>query len=390
MGVVGHRAPASGLDEIRALLKWSEAPAAAVAAGVGETDFGTAPEVRSALHDAVARSWFGYPEPEAVAECCDVFAAWAAAQYGWRPAPEATRVTPGVLPGYWSVLRYCVPEEWPVVVPSPGYGPLAEIPRRLGRRVLRVAAEIEDGAWVNRADTLERAMGGEPALVVLCNPDNPTGAVSPARELAEISEAVEASGGLVFADEIQAPLVLGGGRHTPYAAVSAEAAAHSIVAHSVTKAWGLSGLPCAHLVFGTDELASAWDARDRRCSPATSALALVAATAAHRGGAHWPARVTAQLERNARHLEAAMSVLSPHAPRPRGGFFAWLDLRSWLPQDAGATALLRDVGIVAADGGEFGVPGWVRLNFAAAESVVTAMVDRLLEIPQLRTSKGTR
>ncbi len=61
---------------------------------------------------------------------------------------------------------------------------------------------------------------GERAAYLLCNPQNPTGTVHTAEELATLAALAEEHGVRVVADEIHAPIVYAGGQaFTPYLTV---------------------------------------------------------------------------------------------------------------------------------------------------------------------------
>src|SRR3954471_19226258 len=89
-----------GPEALRAAgsLKWTGYPGA-LGAWVAEMDFGTAPEVTRALHEAVDRGSLGYLSEEAEAAVATACAAWQANRYGWAVPPEWISPLPDVLVG---------------------------------------------------------------------------------------------------------------------------------------------------------------------------------------------------------------------------------------------------------------------------------------------------
>jgi cystathionine beta-lyase len=76
-------------------LKWSQYGPDVLAAWVAEMDFGLAPAITSALHDAVDRGLTGYPYPQAEHETASAATGFWAERFGWEvdpswvfPAPE--------------------------------------------------------------------------------------------------------------------------------------------------------------------------------------------------------------------------------------------------------------------------------------------------------------
>jgi len=80
-------------DSLRAArsLKWTRY-GPAIGAFVAEMDFGTAPAVTAALHDAVDRGQLGYLTTEAATDMARACAGWQLRRYGWSVPPE--RITP--------------------------------------------------------------------------------------------------------------------------------------------------------------------------------------------------------------------------------------------------------------------------------------------------------
>src|SRR5699024_9424174 len=114
-----------------------------------------------------------------------------------------------------------------------------------------------------------------------CNPHNPIGRVLSREELRDIADVVEANGGLVFSDEIHAPLMYAGYSHIPYASVGEAAAEHTITATSTSKAWNVPGLKAAQIIFSNPAHLKHWQGFGRRYEQSASTIGVRAAIAAY-------------------------------------------------------------------------------------------------------------
>jgi cystathionine beta-lyase len=369
-------------DALRAggSLKWSRY-GSAIGAFVAEMDFGTAPVVTRALHEAVDAGRLGYLTPQLAAEMGAAYADWSARRYGWQVPPE--RVTPlgDVVAGLQAAIEHFTPPGSAVVLPTPAYMPFLVVPGLMGRELIQVPMVEDSGRPTYDLDGIGRALDGGAGLVVHVNPHNPLGRAFTAEEQLALADVVERAGSRVFSDEIHAPLVYPGAAHRPYASLTEATARHTVTATSASKAWNLAGLKTAQLVLSNDADVEHWARVGLLASHGASTPGVVANIAAYRHGGPWLDEVLGYLDRN-RRLFA--ELLAERLPRvrytpPEGTYLAWLDCRALeLPVSAGAF-FLEEAGVAFVDGPECGAPGagHVRVNLATPAPVLTAIVDRM-------------
>jgi cysteine-S-conjugate beta-lyase len=361
-------------------LKWSRYPDA-IGAFIAEMDFGTAPPVVEALHEAVDAGGFGYLPAAWETALAQAWCGWAAQNYGWTVPVERVRPIADVMAGLQATIELFSAPGTPVILPTPAYMPFLTAPGELGREVIEVPLVLDGARYVYDLDALDAAFARGGRLLVLCNPHNPVGRVLEAGEMLLISEVVERHGGRVFSDEIHAPLVYDGHRHVPYAAVSETAAAHTITAVSASKAWNLPGLKCAQVVLTDDADARTWAAGGLRFEHGAANLGVVAAVAAYTSGGPWLADVLTYLDGNRRLLGKLLRERLPDLgyTAPEGTYLAWLDCRALGLGDHPADFLLDRAGVAFTDGPACGRAGagFVRYNFATPRPVLEQTVDQV-------------
>jgi cysteine-S-conjugate beta-lyase len=357
-------------------VKWSAHPDA-IGAWVAEMDFGTAPAVTRALHEAVEAAAFGYLPKSLAAAMSEAFAAWSADRYGWRVDAEDVRPVADVVAGLAVAIEHFSTPGTPVVLPTPAYMPFVTVPPALGREVVQVPLVSGDGYDL---DALDAAFAAGANLLILCNPHNPVGRVLTEAEMRAIAAVVQRHGGRVFSDEIHAPLVFPGHRHVPYASLSPVTAGHTITATSASKAWNLPGLKCAQLVLSNDADRETWTRVGLLPEHGAATLGVIANTAAYTDGGPWLAGVLDYLDGNRRLLAEHISELLPgvgYAP-PEGTYLGWLDFRATGPAEP-APYFLEKAGVAMTDGalcGEAG-RGFGRLNFALPRPLLRQAVERI-------------
>ena len=174
--------------------------------------------------------------------------------------------------------------------------------------------------WTEALDDPARLLEGEPALVYVCRPNNPTGELAPHGWLDELLEARPARAPLVVVDEAYADFA--GSTLVPHA----PDVANLLVARTASKAFGLAGLRCGYAVGAPDV---ALEVEKSRGPYKVSRLAAEATAAAVRDSDGWMAStVDACLENRDRlrdELDArGLRPLPSHAnfllfPAPTGG-----------------------------------------------------------------------
>jgi cysteine-S-conjugate beta-lyase len=130
----------------------------------------------------------------------------------------------------------------------------------------------------------------------------------------------------VIADEIHAPLVLGGATHTPWLNVSDAAREGGVSLISASKAFNIAGLKAALVVTassrGRDMIAKLPPLGER-----AGLLGVLAAEAAFADGDEWLDAVVRQLTRNRDLLAEQLPIVLPNVgwTPPHATYLAWLD-----------------------------------------------------------------
>lgn len=361
-------------------LKWTQY-GQAIGAFVAEMDFGTAPAVTRALHDAVDRDRLGYLTASDAAEMARACAAWYARRYGWEVPAAWISPLPDVIAALQAAIEHFTPAGGAVVLPTPAYMPFRAVPGLLGRELVEVPMVEVQGTPTYDLEAVERALRPGGRLFVHVNPHNPLGRAFTADEQLALADVVERTGARVFADEIHAPLVHAGAVHRPYAALSAATAQHTVTATSASKGWNLPGLKAAQLLLSNEDDAAHWEQVGFLHVHGASTPGVLAATAAYDHGGEWLDRIRAYLDGNRALLGRLLADRLPQIRHrtPEATYLAWLDCRELGLETSAGEFFLERAGVALVDGPECGAPGagHVRLNFATPRAVLTTIVDRM-------------
>ncbi|MCR8670090.1 MalY/PatB family protein [Agrococcus sp. HG114] len=359
---------------------------------VAEMDVLPAEPITHAVHDAMLRGDTGYPHGTGYAEA---FARFASDTWGAEVAVDRTALVSDVMMGAFELIRMLTPPGGSVIVTSPVYPPFHAYSRHAERSV--VEAPLGDDLRLDLVAIEEACArvggvaddGRARAVLLLCNPHNPTGTVHTRAELERLAAITAPYGVRVISDEVHAPLLFDA-EFTPYWTVDPR----GLSLTSASKAFNLAGLRTA-LVVGGDDTAADLAGIAEVVSHGPSHIASIAHVAAFDEGREWLADVLDGLRDN-RALLARL--LAEHAPtiRWRPGeatFLAWLDCRGTRVADPAsapdpgyiglstgpAKAFLERARVGLSAGEAFGTGGanHVRFNLGTRPDVIEEAVRRM-------------
>ena len=352
-----------------------------IGAFVAEMDFGVAPAIRSALHQAVDEGAFGYMPQRLAAELREATAEMLALRHGWDvPATDVYPIADVIKALELAIEHHSAPES-KIIVPTPTYMPFLLIPKAMNREVVEVPMIEDDRGYRLDLDGIGRAFEQGGNLLLLCNPHNPTGRVFSREELLQVSAVVDRHSGRVFADEIWHALTFPGQRYVPYASSSPAAAAHAITALSASKAWNLPGLKCAQVVTSNDGDREVWKRIGFLAAHGASNLGAVANAAAYRDGFPWLEQVRQYLDRSRSKLADLIGESFPRARYrpPEGTYVGWIDFRDVELPDAPAAFFRAHAGVALTEGASCGTgfDGFARFIFATPLRIMEAAFSRM-------------
>lgn len=350
----------------------------ALPAWVAEMDFGLAPPISEALHEAVDAALTGYPYPEAEQAVARAGSKFWKDRFDWEVDPSWVFPAPDVIEGIRRAISHLTRPGSPVVLHSPVYFPFYGMVERAGRDIVEVVSPRGDhGRYTIDLDSIDRALDDGAGSVVVCNPWNPTGRVFTGDELAAIVDVARRHDARVIADEIHSAIVYPDHRHVPLATIDPE---RVVTVTSASKAWNLPGLKCAQVVLTSDRDRERWDAFFTPEKVGVGTFGLIANQAAYASGVEWFDQVLKRLHSN---RDLLTSLVEKHLPEvayhpPEGTYLAWLDMSPY-GIESPAEFFLREAGVAMTAGGPFGTgaESFARFNFATDEDLIIEMIERM-------------
>jgi aspartate aminotransferase len=280
----------------------------------------------------------------------------------------------------------CANEGDEVMMLEPFYANYRAFTTMAGLDIVPVTSRGRDGFHVPPRDVWERALTPRTRMVVLCNPNNPTGTVYSPDELRMIAEFCREHGLFLISDEVYREFVYDGGR--AMSALELENADDFvIVVDSLSKRYSACGIRLGSLVTRN---AAVYDACLRmaqgRLSP--PGLAQFIAIGAESLGEEYTREVVAEYQRRRDVLfEGLNAIPGVFLAKPEGAFYCVAKLpvddanrfAAWLLSDfdhEGATVMIAPAsGFYASDLGK----SEVRIAYVLKEEDLRAAVAILAE-----------
>ena len=232
-----------------------------------------------------------------------------------------------------------------VVVMVPNYLQIWGIARSMDCQVKTFGLD-ETRNWAPNLDELREKVTQQTKAIIVCNPNNPTGAVLSRADMETIVEIADSHDAFVYADEVYKGVELDGPESPSFRDISPRAT----VASGLSKALAHPGLRIGWLVGSEEFIADAWLRNDYTTittSPLCEAVAEIILE---------PARREEILERNRSMLRTNLTVLEDWISRQDGRF-------SLVPPKAGGMSFLRYN--LTADGKTVNsteLADWMRIN----------------------------
>ena len=329
-------------------------------------------------------------EPLAVAPAAGLPAlrATLAARYQRRGAlhvgAENVLVTAGAKTGLFAVLSELLKPGDDVLLPTPNWFGFGELVRRAGG-VLRPLPLAPADNYALLPEVLRAALTPATRLLILSNPNNPTGRVLSAEEWAGLLAVTAEFPNLwVLSDEIYEGISFGAAP-VPTLLAQPGAGPRHVVVSGFSKSLALAGWGVGCLV-APSALAAAVAARLFATGVAVPVPAQLAALAATEHAEAIGAALCTQLSATRQQLLAGLAALpgAGTVVAPEGTYYVFADLRRFLapglpPAEASAQLVQRlaTAGVEVVDGATCGAPGFARISYAVPQAVLTEALVRL-------------
>ncbi len=301
---------------------------------------------------------------------------------GVSVSPDRVLLTTGTSEGIDLALTAIVDEGDEVLVPCPTYPLYTAVMAKIGAQPRYYRTDPLNG-WLPDVDHVRSLISDRTRVLVMIDPNNPTGAVYPPPVRRALLELAERHGLVILADEVYGDLGYEGsvpllGTLDPEAAI--------ISFSSLSKAYLAPGWRAGWMVVGAtprlDEVLAAIKklADGRLCSPGPMQYGIPAALRGDRS--HQPVFQRALKERATLTTERLSAMPGMRCVMPRAAFYAMpsVALPPGRTDEDFVLALLRETGILCVHGSGFGMPpegGYFRIVFLASLPDLSAIYDDL-------------
>lgn len=343
---------------------------------VADMDFAAPQVVIDALQDRVAHGVFGYSHPSGALRQAVVDGI--ARDHGWQIEPDWLVFLPGVVSGFNLACRLAGEPGDSVLSFPPIYPPVLGAPANNQRTLLRSDLHLVGGRWEFDWSGLDALLETRRArAMILCNPHNPVGRCWDREELTRLAWHAEKHDWLICSDDIHCGLVIDPAqRYTPIASLDEAVAQRTITLMAPSKTWNIPALGCAFAIIPNASLRRQYIALTRGIMPDVNVLGLVGCEAAYRDGDAWRQALLQQLQANATRLYGAVNALPGLSMTPvEATYLAWLDCRE--RGQANPQKFFETHGLGFSDGRDFGMEGFVRVNFGCGPDLLEEAIRRL-------------
>ena len=347
-----------------------------ISLGVGEPDFRTPWQIRSAGIRSLERGQTRYTSNRGLESFRDELSRYVERKYGvkYEPATEIL-VTVGGSEAIDAAIRAVVNPGDEVIIPQPSYVCYEPITRLAGGIPVIINTKAENDFKITAEELLEKITERTKALV-LPYPSNPTGAIMEKTDLEAISAVLRDKNIIVISDEIYAELTFGGVTHTSIASIPGMAE-RTLLINGFSKTFSMTGWRLGYICGPKEILKQITKIHQFAimCAPTTSQHAAIEALRSCDADVE---RMKEEYDERRKIIVKGFNELRLTCREPRGAFYAFPCIKSTgMTSDEFCEKLLYSKKVAIVPGTAFGDSGegFVRASYCySIEHIKEALV----------------
>ncbi|MGA8856658.1 MAG: aminotransferase class I/II-fold pyridoxal phosphate-dependent enzyme [Candidatus Bathyarchaeia archaeon] len=354
--------------------------------------FETPLHIRDALKKAVDAGSNYYAASEGVKDLREAVAEKENSVNGAHVDPRNVMITQGISEAISFLMGAIVNPGDEVLLPGPSYSPYMTYVKFFDGKAVTYRT-IEDRGWAPDLSDLESKVTARTRLILIINPNNPTGSVYSRNELSRILEIAASHHIPVAADEIYDRIVYDGG-FTSVASIAKEVPLFGL--NGFSKTYMMTGWRLGYLYLQDpgNEMKDVWDAvqrisRVRLCASTPIQFAGIEALRGPQG--HINEMVSKLKRRRDLFWKRANEIPGLFATKPAGAFYLFPRINAighrWKSDYEFVTELLKETGVLVVHGSGFD-PIYGKDHFRAVflpdETILTEAFDAIEDFMKRR------
>ena len=272
-----------------------------------------------------------------------------------------------------------------VLLPIPCWVSYTEMIRLAG--ATPVFVPVRQDNYELDLDAIRAAITPRTKAIVICTPNNPTGAVYSEKSLRELADLAVKHDFFIVADEIYEKMVYDGAKHFSVASISREVWERTITVNGFSKAYAMTGWRIGYAAARADVIKGIMAVQSQTTS-ATSAISQKAALAALQGSQHDMQVMVEEFKRRKDYVVQRLNAIEGiTCPDVKGAFYVYPDVQPYLGKRFGDKMIenavdlcqyLLDEALISTVPGEaYNVPGKIRISYSNSMENLEKALDRL-------------
>ncbi len=348
-----------------------------VALGRGDPDFETPSDIVAAGASALAEGYTHYTAPPGLPGLRAAISRKLERDNGLHYPDNQIIVTNGVQEALLISILALVDPGDEVVLQAPRFNAFDYMVNLAGGCVVNVPT-LEEDDFALKADSIRPVLTERSKLLVIANPNNPTGGLTPRAELERIAELAEERDLLVISDEIYEKLIFGGREHVSLGTFGGMSD-RTVTVNGFSKAYAMTGWRVGYLAAPAWFMEPAVEIK-HTLSICTPPALQRGALAALEGGDDAVASMLAEYERRLELVLQSLDEMGISYGRPGGGMYVYANISSsGLDAETFCLELLRQERVMVFPGTMFADPAnrHIRITLLSPYSSMEVALRRM-------------
>jgi aminotransferase len=362
---------------IRKFFDMASGMSGVISLGVGEPDFVTPWHIREASVYSLEKGYTNYTSNYGLVELRKEISSYLFRKFQLEyDYSREIIVTVGASEAIDIALRCVLDPGDEVIIPEPcfvSYKPCTVMAGGVPKTIVTREADH----FKLRPEDLEKAITPRSKVLLMCYPNNPTGAVMTGQELQAIAQVVEKHDLLVISDEIYSELTYNG-EHVSFASLPGMKE-RTVLINGFSKSFAMTGWRIGYAAAPEDITAAMSKIHQYTimCAPIMGQMAAIEAL---KNGEGEIKRMAGQYDQRRNLIVNGLSQIGLPCFEPRGAFYAFPSIKlTGMGSQEFCEKLLKEEKVAVVPGDAFGAcgEGYIRCSYAASVEQITAALNRM-------------